>query len=225
MSAGILFHMDITPPDFRPLFDGVNLNWDSLLSGAIGGLAILLLNILYGRAVAWWNRRQERKGLLRIIDAEVYENNEVLKPMIRDPDLAEQYPSRRASLSADAWEQPRARLAQLLRPRHIQSLVAHYASISRIKATLADGDVPTKGKSREEKQKVANVRQKRRALLSNLANLGWLEGEEIRKKGKKYIGTLPDYFGTAEKEAVKAATSDQSDDDGEDTDTEEASPT
>ena len=94
MSAGILFHVDITPPDFRPLFDGVNLNWDSLLSGAIGGLAILLLNILYGRAVAWWNRRQERKGLLRIIDAEVYDNNEVLKPMITDPDLAEQCPSR-----------------------------------------------------------------------------------------------------------------------------------
>lgn len=173
----------------------------------------------------WMGRRRERKGLLRIIDAEVYENNEVLKEMITDPDLAEQYPSRRAALSANAWQQSRARLAQLLRPDHIKSLVAHYASISRIMATLGDRNVPTKGRSKEDKVKAANVRKKRYVLLSSLANLAWLEGKNVRQKGKKYIKTLSDYFGTAEREADKAVSVDQAEDGDDDTDMEEASPT
>lgn len=199
-------------------------SWDSLLSGAIGGLAILVLNILYGRTVAWWNLKQERKGLLRIIDAEVYENNEVLKLMITDPDLAEQYPSQRAPLSTDAWEQSRARLTQLLRPDHVNTLVAHYAAIRRIMATLGDRDVSTKGKNRNAKQKVVLIRDKRRALLSSLANLAWSEGEAIRKNGKKYIKTLPDYFGTAEREAEQAASESTANDDSGNTDTKESSP-
>lgn len=66
--------------------------------------------------------------------------------------------------------------------------------------------------------------KKRRVLLSSLANLARLEGKAIRKKGTKYTGTLPDYFGTAEKEAEKAVAKDLTEDDGDDTDTEEASP-
>jgi hypothetical protein len=93
----------------------------------------------------------------------------------------------------------------------------------RIKAILADRD-PPKGRSKEEKIKAANVRKKRHVLLSSLANLAWLEGKRIRQKGKKYIGTLPDYFGTAERDAEKAVGVDQAED-GDDTDTEEANPT
>jgi DNA-binding transcriptional MerR regulator len=218
----ILNRMNDVSAYLSSLFGGFTVDWKTILGS---GLTLLLLTILYGRLETLWNRRRERIGLLRVIDAEVYENNEVLKLMITDPDLAEQYPSRRVSLSTNAWEQHSARLAQLLRREHIRSLVAHYASISRIKAALEDRNATIKAKTREQKAKAADIRKKRYVLLSSLANLAWLEGEAIRKQGKKYIGTLPDYFGTAEREAEKAAAADQPDDDGKDADAKDASPT
>ncbi|HZY65211.1 MAG: hypothetical protein M3N10_05440 [Actinomycetota bacterium] len=91
---------------------------------------------------------------------------------------------------------------------------------------LADMNASTKAKTREQKAKAVNIRKKRRVLLSSQATyVAWLEGKEIRGMGKKYIGTVPDYFETPEKEAEKAASDDQTEDDGEDTDTEAASPT
>ena len=56
--------------------------------------------------------------------------------------------------------------------------------------------------------------------MSRLANLAYLDGKEIREKGKRYIGDLPDYFLLAERDAD----ADQMED-GDDADTEEASPT
>jgi hypothetical protein len=95
---------------------------DSAVPAATSGLIVFLplVGVIVGTLATgvvrayqdWMGRRRERKGLLRIIDAEVYENNEVLYRMITDPDLSEQYPSR-AAQSEDAWDQSRARLAQL----------------------------------------------------------------------------------------------------------------
>ena len=46
-----------------------------LLEGALGGAGVLLLSIIYSRIETGLNRRREREGLLRIIDAEMYEKN------------------------------------------------------------------------------------------------------------------------------------------------------
>jgi hypothetical protein len=41
--------------DNSSIFDRINADWNFLLSGAFGGLMILVLNILYARIVDWWN--------------------------------------------------------------------------------------------------------------------------------------------------------------------------
>ncbi len=86
--------------------------------------------------------------------------------------------------------------------------------------TLERGHLPLKFRTDNSHQA---FKEKRRTLVSSLANVAWLEGEEIRKKGKKYIGTLPDYFGTARREAEQAAAADQQAN-GKDADTEETDP-
>ena len=100
-------------------------------------------------------------------------------------------------------------------------MVRHYASVRRIGALLSDPDAPLSAKSKHERRtKTANIKRNRLKLLSRLANLAYLDGKEIREKGKRYIGNLPDYFLLAERDAD----ADQMED-GDDADTEEASPT
>ncbi len=119
--------------------------------------------------------------------------------MITDPDLPDQYPPR-AALNTDCWEQSRTRLTQLLDADHIKILVRHYASVRRIRVLLQDPvELPTKRKEGVKvHMKAADVKKKRDVLLSSLANLAYLDGEAVRHKGQKYLGTLPEYYPESE---------------------------
>lgn len=191
------------------------------LAGAVlGGIVGAWANSLYRQWEAKKAEDRERESLLRIIDAEIYENMAVLKDMRREPDISEKYPSR-AALSTDAWDQSWASLSRLLSKDqdHIFAMVRHYASVRRISAVLSDPDAPLSAKSKHERRtKTTDIRKKRLNLLSSLANLAYLDGKAIREKSGQYIGDLPDYFLTAEQDAD----ADQMEDGA---DTEEASPT
>jgi len=192
-----------------------------LVGAVVGGIVGAWANSWYrGREVQKAEDR-ERDSLLRIIDAEIYENMAVLKDMQTDPDISEKYPSR-AALSTNVWDQSWPSLSRLLSrdQDHIFALVRHYASVRRISARLSDPDAPLSARSKHERRiKTADIRKKRLKLLSSLANLAYLDGKAIREKGTQYIGGLPDYYLMAERDADD----DQMEDEG--FDTEEARPT
>jgi hypothetical protein len=178
---------------------------------SIGDLILIVISAIFGASLNSWYRdqeakkaqEQERDSLLRLIDVEVYENMAVLKDMRTDLAISDKYPSR-AALSTDAWDQSRARLARLRAGDrdHIFDLVRHYASVRRIGRILADPDAPISAKSKQERRsRTADIRTQRLRLLAKLANLAYLDGEAIRERGKRYIGDLPDYFLTAERDA------------------------
>jgi len=191
---------------------GVDLS--TLLEGALGGAGVLLLSVFYGRIETARNRRREREGLLRIIDAEVYENNRLLRVIRENPDLAK-YPSLFA-LSTDAWDQCRTRLSELLSKDqdHVFVLVRHYALVVRIRALLEDPDALAAGLSRKERrgrtvrERVADAEGERHNLLSTLANRALSDGEEVRRKGERYIGALPDYYAVDEGQSATEPTED-----------------
>ncbi len=146
-------------------------------------------------------RTRERVGLLRIVDAEIYENNRLLQIIKKDPDLTK-YPSM-SSLSTSAWDQSRTRLADLLSKdqEHLFSLVRHYALIVRIRAALDDPEVLDNSLSRKErrdkiiKTRVTEAKGSGLSMVATLANRALSDGENARRKGEKYIGTLPGYYG------------------------------
>jgi len=170
-----------------PASNSVLIVFLPLIGAVVGGIVGAWANSWYRGQEAQKADDRERESLLRIIDAEVYENMRLLKDMRTDPFV----------------------------------LVRHYASVRRIRALLSDPDAPLSAKSKHERRtRTANIRRDRLKLLSRLANLAYLDGKEIREKGKRYIGDLPDYFLLAERDAD----ADQMED-GDDADTEEASPT
>ncbi len=152
----------------------------------------------------WQDKRtriRERVGLLRIVDAEIYENNRLLQIIKKDPDLTK-YPSM-SSLSTSAWDQSRTRLADLLSKdqEHLFSLVRHYALIVRIRAALDDPEVLDNSLSRKErrdkiiKTRVTEAKGSGLSMVAIMANRALSDGDNARRKGEKYIGTLPDYYG------------------------------
>jgi hypothetical protein len=208
-------------PTTAPASNSVLIVFLPLIGAVVGGVVGAWANSWYRGWEAQKADDRERESLLRIIDAEVYENMRLLKDMRTDPDISDKYPSR-AALSTDVWDQSWSSLSRLLSKDqdHIFALVRHYASVRRIGALLSDPDAPLSAKSKHVRRtKTANIRRDRLKLLSRLANLAYLDGKEIREKGKRYIGDLPDYFLLAE----RYADADQMED-GDDADTEEASP-
>jgi len=124
----------------------VDLN--SLLSGAVGGVIVLLLSIGYN---AWQARKrldQERKGLRRLIVAEVYLNDLVLKVVERPPDISR--------ASTDAWDQNNARFAQLLTPEEFRHVTYYYVGLKWMLLFYASDDSEF---SEAAKNNVKNARE------------------------------------------------------------------
>ncbi len=114
---------------------GIDVTWDSLLSGAIGGLAIVLVTILYDRIRAWQDRRQERIGLLLLIDDEIEFNNVVLEAFDLDHSIVNTHTV--STLTTDAWDGSKAKLAQLLKTEHVATLVTYYAKIRYVQQSVS----------------------------------------------------------------------------------------
>jgi hypothetical protein len=150
-------------------------------------------------------REREGEGLLRIIDAELYENNRLLRNIKESADIAK-YPSQ-SHLSTDAWDQSRARLGQFLSrdAGHIFTLNRHYTLVTRIRATLQDPaelqkslDSASRKRRRTKEYKdlqeqVGRAEVAGESKLSSLANQALSAGEEARQKGGEYTGALPRY--------------------------------
>jgi hypothetical protein len=84
-----------------------------LLSGAAGGVVILLLDVVFRWLAVWRNRAEERKSLLRLIDAEVYFNSYRLKGLAESSSIST-IVNNVSILRNDNWDTCKLRLAQLL---------------------------------------------------------------------------------------------------------------
>jgi hypothetical protein len=184
---------------------------DSSLLVFLPLVAAIVSALLGAYANGWYRDRQdkkarerEREGLLRIIDAELYENIRLLREIAKNADLAK-YPSQ-SHVSVDAWNQSRARLAESLSENqdHIFAFNRHYALVVRIRATLEDPEALKNSLSRKERRNlgvqdaVSRADERGKNLLSILANRALTAGENARSKGEKYIGPLPDYHAADE---------------------------
>jgi len=164
-------------------------------------VAAIVGAIIGAYANGWYRDRQdkkarerEREGLLRIIDAELYENIRLLRGIAKNADLAK-YPSQ-SHMSTDAWNQSRARLGEFLSEDrdHIFALNRHYTLVVRIRATLEDPEPLKDSLSRKERRnrsvqdEVTRADERGKNLLSILANRALVAGEKARNKGGKYIG-------------------------------------
>jgi hypothetical protein len=102
----------------------------SLLSGVIGALLVFCL----GFVRELWRDERERRGILRLLLAEIEHNIEVVRTvresrpaLLGSPDLP--------SLRTDTWRDTRARAAQLL-PENLLSGVEGYYSLLETLLTL-----------------------------------------------------------------------------------------
>lgn len=107
------------------------VSMEILLAGSVGALIVFFL----GMAREWWRNRRERRGLLRLLLAEIDHNVEVVeavgqtKPaLISSPDLP--------SMKMEAWRGTRVRVAQLLPEDLLTDLQAYYSPLETLLTLL-----------------------------------------------------------------------------------------
>ena len=79
---------------------------------------------------AWWLRKTERKGLLRLVFAELSRNESKLRALPIEgieEFIAANLPVR--ALNVDTWEQARVRMALLLREERFRALAEYYMNV------------------------------------------------------------------------------------------------
>ena len=176
----------------------------SLLGG--GGIALLLFWLTNRRDKQNAREREdeERKGLWRLVDMEIYQNKYKLEMIGDSPNLGQLYDSY-SQLHIETWRESKARLAQLLPPEHIEVLVKYYGLIERLGVSLHDEsfkpDAPLSRKDRRSpkvRQALSNAKaettEKKDTLLSVYARNALNYGDEARQFGIEYMGEVPDYF-------------------------------
>ncbi len=157
---------------------GLDLN--SLLSGAVGGVGVLLLTILYDRIKAALDRRRERRGLLLLMDAEVYSHIVGLRNAGTSRAEGPEEVEALNSLSVprmDNWDSCKERLAQLLPPDHVKDLVIYYKALRDI-VDITSFDLTKSYRAR---------------ILAALAPPLMAQANAIRSKGERYLKELPNY--------------------------------
>jgi hypothetical protein len=179
----------------------------SLFGG--GGVAIVLfwLTNRRDRRKAEERENDERKGLWRLVDMEIYQNRSSLL-MIRDsPDVGQLYESY-SRLHTQVWDERKVRLAQLLSPEHTDVLGRYYMLLQRLGVTLQDDPFKPSTRLTRKDRRSSKVKQavekvekaqadssvKRDRLLSVYARDAVELGDEARQTGEGYMGEAPDYF-------------------------------
>jgi hypothetical protein len=143
-----------------------------LFGGAVGALSVFFLGLLK----EWWQRDREQKGLLRLVDAEIGHNDSGLTELsvLEDRDYDNEPPGR--PLRLDAWEQNRAKLAQLLPHEKLTDLSTYYRNTQTLNNLL---DPHTSPSSRRK-----NIPGVVRTLADHGTNVrAWIQGD--------YIGRAP----------------------------------
>jgi hypothetical protein len=183
-----------------------------LFGGIVSGLLVFVLTTRRDKQFAAHREDQERKGLCRLIDMEIYQNKYKLLMIKNSPDLGQLYDSY-SRLHAETWYESKVRLVQLLSSDHIEVLVKYYGLIQRLGVSLHDEPFkPTQPLTRKDKRN-PKVRQaltkaetdsseKKNVLLSVYAREALKYGDDARQRGEQYIGEVSDYFELYEEEST-----------------------
>ncbi len=177
----------------------------SLVGG--GGIALLLFWLTHRRDKQNAREREdeERKGLWRLVDMEIYQNKYKLEMIEESPNLGQLYDSY-SQLHIETWRESKARLAQLLPPKHIEILVKYYGLIERLGVSLHDESfVPDKSlttrkhrRNQKVQEAITNAKTetstKKDTLLAVYARDALKYGDEARQYGTEYMGKVSDYF-------------------------------
>ena len=91
-----------------------------LLSGLVGALAVFFLGWLR----EWWRNERERRGLLRLLLAEI-KHNEIVIEAIRDSDTSLPTSPHLDALKTETWNESRE-MAAGLPPELLTALVSYY---------------------------------------------------------------------------------------------------
>jgi hypothetical protein len=97
------------------------------IAGAFFGAAA---NGLVGAWQSWRFRVRERKGLLRLLDGEIYYNETLLKQLKKNPSLIVW--SSMGSLRSGNWDSAKTRLAQLIDLEHTKALNTYYSHVKTL---------------------------------------------------------------------------------------------
>lgn len=171
------------------------LGWGGF--GALLGAAVTFVaTTVRDRRIRNELEARERAGLLRLIDTEVYVNTGKLRMIRDDPDIGEQYRAY-SELHTSHWDESRGRLVQLLPKDHTSLLARYYAMLHGIGVNAGDeGRKLTRkeGRDNQVQKQIARRNAQRAKLLSVQARDALGYGEDVREKGREYIGDTPDYF-------------------------------
>lgn len=195
---------------------------EALFSGLAGALLVFFLTSVRSWAAERSQRKRELKGLLKLIDMEIYQNRYKLEIIKSNPDVGQSY-STYSQLHLETWDSSKARLAQLLDSEHLETLNRHYGLLQRLTVILPDNPFnPSRGLSRGAKrnskvkraigQATEDATPKRETLLSVYARDALKYGDDARQYAKAHIGPPPDYFElyTEEQEGLLSSNADGS---------------
>ena len=145
-----------------------NMDLNSLLSGAAGGIFILLINIFYSRREAKSANDNELKALLRLIDVEIFANDEKLQACLK-ADEFDWFAV--AGLSSKNWDQVKARVSALMPGEQVDSLALYHENLSQVLTAVGVHGETLNSPSAWEIM---------RMLLKNTRSLGSLARHDIK---------------------------------------------
>lgn len=153
----------------------------AVLGGVIGGFVGAYTN---GRVRAKEEQEaldRERRGLLLLIDAEVYSHVISLENLQEKLGSGQQTKVAKLNLLAtprsEDWDRSKERLAQLLPTGHMKDLIIYYKALKDIVAITSR----------------AETEQYRGRLLAELGTPLIAQAKAIREHGKNYLEELPNY--------------------------------
>ncbi len=153
----------------------------AVLGGIIGGFVGAYAN---GRVRAKEEQEKsgrERRGLLLLIDAEVYSHIIALEKKREELRSGQEATASKLNLLAtprsEDWNRSKERLAQLLPTDHMKNLIIYYKALKDIVEITSP----------------AETEQYRGRLLAELGTPLIAQAEAIREQGKNYLKELPNY--------------------------------
>jgi len=102
-----------------------------LLAGSVGALSVFLLGLFR----EWWRDERERRGLMRLLSADISHNAQVIGPILealRSPVA----PSALPSTKTDTWRDVRTRAVQLLPGDVFETLDRYYSPLEVLQTVL-----------------------------------------------------------------------------------------
>jgi hypothetical protein len=160
-------------PESTPWLEEVvrQVSWEALLSGALGGALLMLVQIAYGQWDARRKRAKELEGLLTLLYfEEVVPNTKLAETLLenRSSLVAEKITLTRSFLKTALWETSRNRVSELTDDGLLIGLISvFYMSVERFKFSL-DLDPPPDPRQENGLQSATNMKATGDALIQYL---------------------------------------------------------